>query len=69
VSTAKQNAYRSHNLGIPFEELKGKLVGSGAEKLGQAIHTLKPEVDAKAEAKKAKKQAKNDIAETPEPVS
>jgi hypothetical protein len=30
---------------------------------------LKPDVDAKTEAKKAQKQAKSDIAETPEPVS
>jgi hypothetical protein len=59
----------SHNLGVPFEELKGKLTGSSPEKLGKAIHDLKPEVDAKAEAKKAQKRAKSDIAETPEPVS
>lgn len=57
------------NIGIPFEELKDKLTGANAEKLGQAIHDLKPEVDAKAEVKKAHKQAKKDIAETPESVS
>jgi hypothetical protein len=59
----------SHNLGIPFEELKGKLTGSSPQKLGQAIHELKPDVDAKTEAKKAQKQAKSDIVRTPEPVS
>jgi hypothetical protein len=51
----------SKNLGIPFEDLKARMTGPDAEKLGEAIHELKPAVNAKAEAKKAKKQAKQEI--------
>jgi hypothetical protein len=51
----------SKNLGVPFEDLKVKLTGLDSEKLGKAIHELKPDVNAKAEAKKANKQAKQDI--------
>jgi len=51
----------SKNLGIPFEDLKAKMTGPDAEKLGKTIHELKPEVNAKAEAKKANNQAKQDI--------
>jgi hypothetical protein len=49
----------SKNLDIPFSELKDK-VNSG-DSLGKAIHELKPDANAKAEAKKAKKQAKADL--------
>jgi hypothetical protein len=55
----------SHNLGIPFAILKSKLTGSTGQRLGQAIHDLKPEVNAEAEAKKAQKEAKNNIARLP----
>lgn len=51
----------SKNLNLPFEELKAKLIGSPEMKLGQAIHELRPGVDAKAEAKKAQQQAKQEI--------
>src|SRR5579864_472177 len=51
----------SHNLGIPFSDLQGKLIGSNAESLGKAIHDLKPDVDANAEKKKAEHQAKDDM--------
>ena len=51
----------SKNLGIPFENLKAKMTGPDSVKLGKAIHELKPDVNAKAEAKKANKQAKQDI--------
>jgi hypothetical protein len=51
----------SHNLGISFDDLKAKLTGSSPEKLGKAIHELKPDTNANAEAKKAEKQAKNDM--------
>ncbi len=50
----------SHNLGIPFSQLKADMVGSGMS-LGKAIHELKPEVNAKKEVKLAKKQAKEDL--------
>ncbi len=54
----------SHNLGLPFPDLKSKLTGSGAESLGKAIHGLKPDVNANAEKKKAEKQAKQDLTAT-----
>ena len=51
----------SHNLGISFDDLKNKMTGTGSEKLGKAIHDLKPDANAKAESKKAQKQAKADL--------
>jgi hypothetical protein len=51
----------SHNLGIPFSDLQGKLIGSNAESLGKAIHDLKPAANANAEKKKAEHQAKDDM--------
>jgi hypothetical protein len=48
----------SHNLDIPFDQLKTKV--AGGESLGKAIHELKPNADAKAEVRKAEKQAKED---------
>ena len=51
----------SHNLGIPFDQLKAKMMGPPKESLGQAIHALKPDAKAKTEASKATKQAKQDI--------
>ena len=50
-----------HNLGIPFDQLKTKMVGPPSESLGKAIHTLKPDVKSSDETKKAEKQAKQDI--------
>lgn len=50
----------SHNLGIPFSQLKTEMVGSGMS-LGKAIHELKPDVNARSEVKVAKKQAKEDL--------
>ncbi len=51
----------SHNLSIPFADLKNKVTGSGAESLGKAIQTLKPGTNAKAEAKKGQQQANQDL--------
>ena len=48
-------AHVSHNLGIPFDQLKTKVVGG--EELGQAIHDLRPDVNSKSEAARATKQA------------
>jgi len=69
----------SNNLGIPFADLKlrilngngdslGKAIrnGNGAS-LGDAIHFFKPDVDATAEAKRAQKQADKDLKETGAP--
>ena len=50
----------SHNLNIPFAQLKAEMTGKDHDSLGQAIHALKPAVDAKAEAKKAENEAKAD---------
>lgn len=55
----------SHNLGIPFDQLKAKMVGEHMP-LGRAIHTLKPgmnEKTADAEAKRAEAEAKRAEAE------
>jgi len=54
----------SHNLGIPFSDLKSKLTGPNSESLGKAIKALKPSSNSTAETKKAEKQAQNDIGES-----
>ena len=51
----------SHNLGIPFDQLKAKMTGTSPESLGKAIHDLKPSADSKAETKKAEKEATHDM--------
>lgn len=51
----------SHNLDIPFADLKAKTTGSGAVSLGKAIQQLKPGTNAKAETRKAQKQAHADL--------
>jgi hypothetical protein len=53
----------SKNLGIPFDQLKSKMTGDSRVSLGKAIQELRPEVDAKSEAKKAGRQAKEEIRE------
>lgn len=50
-------AHVSKNLGIPFDTLRSKVTGSGAVSLGQAIHELRPETDAKSAARAATRQA------------
>ncbi len=57
-------AHVSNNLGIPFDQLKGTMVGPPQKSLGEAIHQIKPDVNAKAEANKAKKQANKVMKET-----
>lgn len=52
-------AHASQNLGIPFSDLKSKM--TKGDKLEKAIQALKPDADAKAEAKKAEKEAKSDL--------
>ncbi len=51
--------HAAQNLGIPFTDLKRKV--AGGEGLSAAIHTLKPEADANAEARRAKNQALSDF--------
>lgn len=53
----------SHNLNIPFDQLKAKITGDPPMKLGQAIHALKPnlsEKDLDKEVDKAEKEARVD---------
>lgn len=59
-------AHVAKNLKIPggFDALKAKTTGSGSVSLGKAIQALAPDADAKAEAKKANKQAEDDLQET-----
>lgn len=59
-------AHVAKNLEIPggFEGLKAKLTGSNSVSLGKAIKELSPNADAKAETKKANKQADDDLNET-----
>jgi hypothetical protein len=57
-------AHVSHNLDIPFDELKSKMTGPQPEGLGKAIQQLKPDVKSKDEAKRAQKQARQDLSES-----
>jgi len=59
-------AHLAKNLHIPggFDALKAKVTGSGAVSLGNAIEGFAPDADAKAEAKKANKQASDDLKES-----
>lgn len=59
-------AHVAKNLNIPggFDALRAKLTGTGAVSLGKAIAQLDPHANAKAEAKKANKQASAELNET-----
>ncbi len=59
-------AHVAKNLDIPggFDALKAKVTGSGAVSVGKAVEGRAPNADAKAEAKKANKQAADDLKET-----
>jgi len=50
----------SHNLGIPFADLKSDMVTRHMS-LGQSIHALSTTVDAKHEAKKGETEATRDL--------
>jgi hypothetical protein len=51
--------HAAQNLSIPFGDLKSKL--TSGQKLRAAIHGLKPEADAPAEASRAENQARSDV--------
>lgn len=51
----------SHNLGIPFDQLKAKMIGPPSESLGKALQALKPAANSKEETSKAEKQARQDM--------
>ena len=59
-------AHVAKNLNIPggFNALKAKMTGTGSVSLGKAIEQLAPSANAKAESKKANKQAEQDIQES-----
>ncbi len=59
-------AHVAKNLDIPggFDTLKAKMTGSGSVSLGKAIQELAPDADHKAEAKRANKQASDDLNES-----
>lgn len=54
----------SHDLNIPFDALKTRMTGDPAMSLGQAIHELKPDVDAKVVTERAEKKARDMIGGT-----
>jgi hypothetical protein len=59
-------AHVAKNLNIPggFDALKAQMTGTNAVSLGKAIQTLAPNADPKNEAKKASKQASNDLTQS-----
>jgi len=54
-------AHVSHNLGVPFGELRARM--AGGQSLGDAIHDMKSNVNHRAEEKKAREQARKDLQE------
>ena len=59
-------AHVAKNLDIPggIDALRAKMTGTSAVSLGKAIQTLAPTANSKAEAKKANKQADDDMKES-----
>jgi len=59
-------AHVAKNLDIPggFDALKAKVTGNRSVSFGKAIQELAPNADAKAESKKANKQAEADVNES-----
>jgi hypothetical protein len=56
--------HAAKDLGVSFTDLKAEMIGSEHDSLGQAIHDLKPTVDAKTSAKTAAGEARADIIAT-----
>lgn len=57
-------AHVSHNLDIPFDTLKGKMMSGDGMSLGRAIQELKPAADAKTEERNAERAADAAIKES-----
>ena len=53
--------HASHNLNIPFAQLKSEMTGRDHDNLAVAIFEQKPSVDALAEARRAQDQARSDL--------
>jgi hypothetical protein len=56
--------HAAKDLNVSFTDLKAEMLGSPRDSLGQAIHDLKPTIDAKAAAKTASGEARADITAT-----
>lgn len=56
-------AHVAHNLGLPFEQVKAKMVGEGLS-LGETIRALRPDVDADREAGRALAAARETVRAT-----
>ena len=54
-------AHAAHNTSVPFVVLKHRVLSEGRT-LADAIHEAKPEIDARAEVKRAQTAAKSDLA-------
>ncbi len=59
VGECAATLHASHNLSIPFADLKAKV--TNGQTLGAAIHDLKPDANATAEASKAEEQGHRDL--------
>ena len=59
VKDCAASLHASQNLNIPFEDLKAKVMRG--QKLGAAIHALKPDANARAEVKRAEGQAQGEV--------
>jgi hypothetical protein len=60
----------SHNLGIPFDQLKTQMAGTNPDSLGKAIEALRPSLTSsvvKTDVKTAEHQAKQDLEATEQP--
>ena len=57
-----------NNLGIPFAQLKAKMVTDGLS-LGQAIQALRPASSGTVEAQRAEYDARGMISESPQPIT
>lgn len=51
----------SHNLGIPFDQLRARMIGPNAVSLGQAIQVLKPTTNVEREVARAETEAREDM--------
>lgn len=51
----------SHNLGIPFSQLKDKMLGPPKMSLGKALHALRPRANTKTALGRAHNQARTDL--------
>lgn len=58
---AAMHVAKSLDMSGGFAALKQKMTGSGAVSLGKAIHEISPDASAKAESKKASRQANQEI--------